>query len=159
MAFELASADEAFISRATRKVSLSVDIARPAQDVWSELTADNPMASYCRIISRIDWTSPRPFGVGTTRRVRVLGGLFVINESYVRWEEGHRKVFVGVRMNLPLIRRFAEDYVVEPIGVDRSRFTWTAAWEPTALGRPMAPVTRALFSSLVPDIRRHFTSP
>ncbi|HSI26499.1 MAG TPA: SRPBCC family protein [Aeromicrobium sp.] len=158
MAFELAPADEAFIAQAKSKVSVSVDIARPAQDVWSELTGDNPMASYCRIISRIDWTSPRPFGVGTTRRVRVLGGLFVIDESYVRWEEGRRKSFIGVRMNLPLIRRFAEDYVVEPIGEDRSRFTWTAAWEPTALGRPMASVTRALFASLVPDIRRHFTS-
>src|SRR5690349_4592895 len=158
MAFELAPADEDFIAQAKSKVSLSVDIARPAQDVWSELTADNPMASYCRIISRIDWTSPRPFGVGTTRRVRVLGGMFVIDESYVRMEEGRRKSFIGVRMNLPLIRRFAEDYVVEPIGEDSSRFTWTAAWEPTALGRPMASVTRALFASLVPDIRRHFTS-
>jgi hypothetical protein len=158
MAFELASPDEDFIAQAKSKVSLSVDVGRPAQDVWRELTADSPMASYCRIISRIDWTSPRPFGVGTTRRVRVLGGMFVIDERYVRWEEGRRKSFVGVGMNLPLLRRFAEDYVVEPVGDDRSRFTWTAAWEPTAFGRPMAPVTRALFASLVPDIRSHFTS-
>jgi len=158
MPFELAATDEDFIAQARGKVSMSVDVARPAEDVWQDLTTGNPMASYCRIISRIDWTSPRPFGVGTTRTVRVLGAMFVIDESYVRWDEGHRKVFVGVRMNLPLIRRFAEDYVVVPIGVDRSRFTWTAAWEPTALGRPMAPVTWALFSSLVPDIRRHFAS-
>ena len=156
MSFDLAATDETFIHQASRRVGLSVEVARPAHDVWESLTADDPMSSYCRITSRIDWTSPRPFTTGTTRTVRVLGGLFVIDESYVRWEEGRRKVFVGVRMNLPLIHRFAEDYLVEPMGSDRSRFTWTAVWEPTALGRPMEPVTHGLFSSLVPDIRRHF---
>jgi hypothetical protein len=156
VAFEMTTADEDFIHQATTRVGLSVDVARPAQVVWDDLTMDNPMSSYCRIISRIDWTSPRPFSAGTTRTVRVLGGLFVFDESYVRWEEGRRKVFVGVRTNLPLLRRFAEDYLVEPTGPATSRFTWTAVWEPTALGRPLEPVTHALFSSLVPDIRRHF---
>ena len=156
MAFDLAATDETFIHQASRRVGVSVDVARPAQDVWDDLTVDRPMSSYCRIISRIDWTSPRPFTVGTTRTVSVLGGLFVIDESYVRWDEGRRKVFVGVGMNLPVIRRFAEDYLVEPVGADRSRFTWTAVWEPTTLGRPLEPVTHALFASLVPDIRRHF---
>lgn len=152
----MAPTDEDLIHQASRRVGLSVDVARPAQAVWESLTADDPMSSYCRIISRIDWTSPRPFTAGTTRTVRVLGGLFVIDESYVRWEEGRRKVFVGVRMNLPLIRRFAEDYLVEPMGPDRSRFTWTAVWEPTTLGRPTDSITHALFGSLVPDIKRHF---
>jgi hypothetical protein len=157
MAHTLAATDEHFIARATHRVGVTVDISQPAEVVWADLTRDDPMR-YCRIISRIDWTSPRPFAAGTTRTVRVLRGLFVIDERYVRWEEGRRKVFVGVGMNLPVLRRFAEDYVVEPVGADRSRFTWTAAWEPTALGRPTGPVTRALFASLVPDIRRHFSA-
>jgi hypothetical protein len=154
----MAATDEDFIHQASRRVGLSVDVARPASSVWDDLTVDDPMASYCRIISRIDWTSPRPFTTGTTRTVRSPGGLFVFDERYVRWEEGRRKVFVGVRMNLPLIRRFAEDYLVEPMGPDRSRFTWTAVWEPTALGRPIDAVTHALLSTLVPDIRRHFAA-
>jgi len=158
MSFGMAATDENFIHQASRRVGLSVDVARPATAVWDDLTVDDPMSSYCRIISRIDWTSPRPFTAGTTRTVRVLGGLFVFDESYVRWEEGRRKVFIGVRTNLPLIRRFAEDYLVEPTGAGRCRFTWTAVWEPTVLGRPLEPVTHALFSSLVPDIRRHFTA-
>ena len=157
MSFDMAATDEDFIHQAPRRVGLTVDVARPAHVVWDDLVADDPM-TYCRIISRIDWTSPRPFKTGTTRTVRVLGGLFVFDESYVRWEDGRRKGFVGVRSNLPLTRRFAEDYLVEPVGDDRCRFTWTAVWEPTALGRPLEPVTHALFSSLVPDIRHHFTA-
>src|SRR5688500_5247244 len=114
MPFDLPATDEDFIHQApsSRRVGVSVAVARPASVVWDDLTADDPMASYCRIISRIDWTSPRPFTSGTTRTVRVLGGLFVIDERYVRWDEGRRKVFVGVGMNLPLLRRFAEDYLV-----------------------------------------------
>ncbi len=157
MSFEMAPTDEDFIHQAPRRVGLSVDVAQPAHVVWDDLVADDPM-SYCRIISRIDWTSSRPFSAGTTRTVRVVGGLFVFDESYVRWEDGRRKVFVGVRSNLPLTRRFAEDYLVEPVGADRCRFTWTAVWEPTALGRPLEPVTHALFASLVPDISRHFAA-
>ena len=157
MSFVMAPTDEDFIHQAPRRVGLSVHVAQPAHVVWDDLVADDPM-SYCRIISRIDWTSSRPFSAGTTRTVRVLGGLFVFDESYVRWEDERRKVFVGVRSNLPLTRRFAEDYLVEPLGDDRCRFTWTAVWEPTALGRPLEPVTHALFSSLVPDIRRHFAA-
>ena len=157
MHFDLAATSEDFIHQAPRRVGLTVDVAQPAHVVWDDLVADHPM-TYGRIISRIDWTSPRPFSAGTTRTVRVLGGLFVFDENYVRWEEGRRKVFVGVRSNLPLTRRFAEDYLVEPVGADRCRFTWTAVWEPTALGRPLEPVTHALFSSLVPDIRRHFAA-
>lgn len=158
MRFQLAATDEEFLATARSRVHVAVDVERPAQQVWDELTADNPMASYCRIISGIEWTSPRPFGVGTTRTVRVLGGLFAFDERYLRWEDGRRKVFVGVAMNLPLIRRFAEDYLVEPVGTDRSRFNWTAVWEPTAAGRAMEPVTHALFASLVRDLRRHFAS-
>jgi hypothetical protein len=130
MSFDMAATDEDFIHQAPRRVGLTVDVAQPAHVVWGDLVADDPM-SYCRIISRIDWTSPRPFSAGTTRTVRVLGGLFVFDESY---------------------------YLVEPVGADRCRFTWTAVWEPTALGRPLEPVTHALFSSLVPDISRHFAA-
>ncbi len=157
MSFDMAATDEDFIHQAPRRVGLTVDVAQPAHVVWGDLVADDPM-SYCRIISRIDWTSPRPFSAGTTRTVRVLGGLFVFDESYVRWEDGRRKVFVGVRSNLPLTRRFAEDYLVAPVAADRCRFTWTAVWEPTALGRPLDPVTHALFASLGPDISRHFAA-
>ena len=64
MSFGMAATDESFIHQTSRRVGLSVDVARPAQAVWDDLTADDPMSSYCRIISRIDWTSPRPFAAG-----------------------------------------------------------------------------------------------
>ncbi len=87
---------------------------RPAEEAWAELTAENPLA-WCSVIDAVRWTSPRPFGVGTTWTVTSLHGANVLDERFFRWEEGRRKSFYAVRSSGPLFRRFAEDYVVEPV--------------------------------------------
>jgi hypothetical protein len=152
----MAPTDESFFRDAKRRVVVDVTVARPAADVWAELTEDDPMSEYCRAISSITWTSERPFGIGTTRTTRVLGGLIKLEERYPHWDEGRRKVFVGVRTVPPTLRRVAEEYLVEPIDANHCRFRWTAVWEPTALGRPIVPVGHAVFASIARDIRRHF---
>src|SRR5688500_18404185 len=101
----MAATDETFLLDASRRVVVDVIVGRPASAVWAELTEDAPMSSYCRAISDITWTSARPFGVGTTRTTRVLGGLIALDERYIQWDEGRRKVFVGVRTRPPVLRR------------------------------------------------------
>ena len=152
----MAATDESFFRDAKRRVVVDVTVARSAADVWAELTEDDPMSAYCRAISSITWTSERPFGVGTTRTTRVLGGLIKLEERYPHWDEGRRKVFVGVRTVPPTLRRVAEEYLVEPIDADHCRFRWTAVWEPTALGLPIGPIGRAVFASIARDLERHF---
>ena len=61
----------------------------------------------------------------------MLGGLTRIDERYPVWEEGRRKVFVGVRTTPPTLRRLSEEYLVLPIG-------------------------HAVFASIARDVRRHF---
>jgi hypothetical protein len=75
----------------------AMEIARPAPAVWSELVADRALG-WCRALAGAEWTSPRPFGVGTTRNMRVAGAL-VIRENFFRWEEGRRKSFYVVEAN------------------------------------------------------------
>ncbi|WP_320671936.1 SRPBCC family protein [Patulibacter defluvii] len=155
MAYTLAPTDETFLASAPKRFQETFAIARPASEVWNDLTKDGTL-DWCRALSGLTWTSPRPFGVGTTRQVKVLRGLLALDERYVVWEEGRRKAFVGVRANLPLIKRIAEDYVVEPDGEGACRFTWTVAVEPTAVGRPGGPLNAAIFASLFKDTRRHY---
>ena len=85
-----------------------------------------------------------------------LYGLLVIDEYYFRWEEGRRQSFRVERSNLPLFRRFGEDYLVEPVTTGSCRFTWTIAADPTQLGRAMAPLTKSNVRGLFADTRRHF---
>jgi hypothetical protein len=151
----MAETDEAFLRESPRRVRVVVDINRPVASVWDELVGDDPM-SFCGGITAIRWTSARPFGVGTTRTATVLR-LLRVRERYVSWDDLHRKVFVGVGANLPVLRRFAEEYVVEPRDDDGCRFIWTAAWEPSAGTRFANRLNYAIFTWFARDIERHFS--
>lgn len=147
--------DETFFETAPLKLRGEFEASRPAAAVWAELTEPNPLG-WCRIINRIEWTSPQPYGVGTTRTVYSLAGTNVLRERFFRWEEGARKSFYVIEASVPLFRAFAEDYLVEPTGPDSCRFTWTIAAEPnrvTALGNPF---NKRLLGTLLTDTRKHF---
>jgi hypothetical protein len=147
--------DEEFFETAPFLLADTFEIPRSAAQVWAELTGENPL-SWCRLLRQVTWTSPRPFGVGATRTVRTVGDASVLHERFFRWEEGHRKSFYVLESSLPLFRRFAEDYLVEPAGEGACRFTWTIAVEPRPAARPANPVNRVVLSTLFSDTRRHF---
>ena len=151
MRFKNEPVDEAFFENAPSRIAETFAIARPAEQVWADLTADNPL-SWCRMIQRVEWTSPRPFGVGTTRTVRALAGAVVLRESFFRWEEGRRKSFYAVDATAPLFKRLAEDYLVVPDGESACRFTWTIAWEQRIPGP-----NKLLLGTLFRDTRRHYS--
>jgi hypothetical protein len=151
--FTAGPVDETFFDTAPVRLSETFDVPRPAAQVWADLTADNPLA-WCRIIRSITWTSPRPFGVDTTRTARSVGG--VINERYFLWEEGRRKSFYVVDASVPLFRRFAEDYLVEPTSETSCRFTWTIAFEAQPAARIANPGNRRLLGTLLRDTRKHY---
>jgi len=146
--------DEGFLTSAPARYSETFAITRPADEVWRELVSEKPL-DWCRALS-IRWTSERPFAVGTTRQAKVLRGAMKVQEHFFIWEEGRRHAFYVTEANLPVFRRFAEDYVVEPDGPDRCRLTWTLALEPTLLGRLGEPVNGLLFKRMFADTRRHF---
>ncbi len=146
--------DERFFTAAPSRYSETFAIARPAEEVWSGLVSDKPL-DWCRVLS-IRWTSQRPYGVGTTRQAKVLGGVSRVEEYFFIWEEGRRHAFYVTEANVPLFRRWAEDYVVEPDGPDRCRFTWTAALESTPLGRLGGLGNSILLKRLFAETRRHF---
>lgn len=154
MAFSCAPTDESFLTSAPKIYKGSWDIPLPAAAVWTDITSDNAL-HWCRALTKVTWTSAAPHGVGATKTVKVLG-LVSLDERYIAWEEGRRKVFVGERSNLPLFKRIAEDYVVEPTGDASCRFTWTIAVEPSAAGKPGGPLNAAIFNSFFKDTAKHY---
>jgi hypothetical protein len=153
--FAMRSVDARFFESAPVRLKDSFEVDRPASHVWAELTADDTLA-WCRALKDIRWTSPRPFGVGTTRVVRTRGALSVFDESFFRWEEGARMSFYVVRSRLPGFRSFAEDYLVEPISASACRFSWTIAYEPQGLARLMNAPNGLLLATVFSDTRRHY---
>ncbi len=87
----------------------------------------------------IEWTSSRPFGVGTTRTAS--RGRVVIEEYFLLWDSGRRMNFRFDRSSLPVVA-FAEDYLVVPTADDRCELHWSYAYEWRG---PLAPVAAPLF--------------
>ena len=155
--FKLQPCSEDFLGSGPGRQVGVFEVDQPAASVWEQLTSDDTL-SWCRALSDVSWTSPRPFGQGTTRTVRTPLGVLVLKEVYFRWEEGHRKSFYVDQATLPLFRRFAEDYLVEEISPSSCRFTWIVASEPTPAARPGAALNGVIARRLFADTARHFNA-
>ncbi|MBJ8345439.1 SRPBCC family protein [Antrihabitans sp. YC2-6] len=154
--FDLEPCDEDFVATAPYRYVYPIELPVAPEEVWAGLTADQPL-KWCKLLSG-GYTSDRPFGVGTTRTVK-LARLLTLRERFDVWEEGRRHGFQVEQMNAPMFRRFAEDYLVEPTPVG-CRFTWTFAFEPGTLTKPAGPLNRPInkvvYDSLVRDTSKHF---
>jgi hypothetical protein len=148
----LPAVDEAFLASAPSRFVETIGVALPAGTVWAELTRDGTLG-WCRGLE-ITWLSPRPLGVGTKRQARLLGVLRV-QEEYFIWEEGRRMAFFVTAVRPAAYRRSAEDYVVEALGPDRCRFTWTLAFELTLLGKLNSPLSALIIKRMFADTRHH----
>ena len=154
----LEPADADFLASAPHVFRYQKRFAAPPEQVWESLISDESLAPWSPLIRKVTWTSPRPFGVGTTREASLYGGGSV-RERYFAWDEGHSHAFYVYESSLPIFRRFAEDYVVEPDG-DGTLFTWVVAQEPKRAWavpfKVIAPVMMAGFGRIPSGGQKYF---
>ncbi|WP_102144823.1 SRPBCC family protein [Mycobacterium hubeiense] len=157
--FPVESADADFLASAPHIFRFHKRFSAPPEKVWESLASDASLSAWGPSVKEVKWTSPRPFGVGTTREVALVGGPRV-QERFFRWDEGRGYSFEVTKANAPMFRRMAEDYTVEPDGGVGTLFTWTVAIEPKPAFkvpfRVLAPVVKAAFGRLASDGQRYF---
>ncbi|TNE84861.1 MAG: SRPBCC family protein [Deltaproteobacteria bacterium] len=80
-------------------------------------------------IGKVIWTSPKPYGVGTTRTVVFWGGTEVY-EEFVAWDAPREMAFTFNGTSEEIWNSFGEHYRVEetPGGC---KLTWTVGYDPT----------------------------
>lgn len=92
----------------------------------------------------VEWTSPPPLGVGSTRTVR--GHRQTIEECVLAWEPGKRMCLRYDRATLPLAAS-AEDYIIRPITDSTCELTWHYAFEWAGWAGPvLGPLFGAAFA-------------
>lgn len=92
-------------------------------------------------ITDVEWTSPLPLEVGSTRTVRMWGGL-VGYERFIAWEPPRRMAFRFDRTVSGGPAAFAEDYVVTDLGEGRALVEWAMAMTLTGPSAALSGVTR-----------------
>jgi polyketide cyclase/dehydrase/lipid transport protein len=160
--YSLEPVDENIFATAAQIYRFPIRLRVSPERVWESLASDESIAAWpAAYLRRLTWTSPRPFGVGTTREVVMPMGLMTVRERFFRWDEGKGYSFYVEAANRPGLRHFAEDYVVEADG-DGALLTWTAAIDAKGRLAPvttmLGPVNKRVFGLFVPAARKYFAA-
>ncbi|MGB1087269.1 MAG: SRPBCC family protein, partial [Alphaproteobacteria bacterium] len=88
--------------------TVTFDLPFSAADAFTALGNADSWKAWMDL--EVTWTSPQPFGVGTTRTVIAAGQS--MDEEFFAWDEGKRMAFCFVEGGLP-VKAMIEDYVLE----------------------------------------------
>ncbi len=122
-----------FIQSAPFRFSNTVDLAITGEQLFEVLADADAWPKWAKAITKVTWTSPKPFGVGTTRTVDMLGGLRG-DEEFLAWEPNSYLAFRFNACSSSVVAAFAEEYRIMPIP-GGCRLTWTVAQKPAGLAR------------------------
>jgi uncharacterized protein YndB with AHSA1/START domain len=142
-----------FDTAAVRIVS-EVTVDATAAEVFACLEDADAWPKWAPAITHVEWTSPRPFGLGTTRTVSMVGGM-VGEEAFIAWEPDRRMAFYFTHANMPAAA-FAEDYTLTDMGRGRVRVRWVMAMTPMGASKRTMPLVTPILAAACRWMLRRF---
>lgn len=121
-------ADLTFLDRAKVKATNTAVLPVPAEKAFAVLRDADAWPKWFGGMNKVVWTSPEPFGVGTTRSVWL--GPLRVDEHFFDWVENERFAFYFTGTNLPFVKTLVEEYQLHALDGDRCEFTYTVAYDP-----------------------------
>ncbi|SOJ54732.1 hypothetical protein MSIMFB_02225 [Mycobacterium simulans] len=149
--------DLSFIETAPIVFRNSVDLAITPEQLFEVLADAESWPRWAKVITKVTWTSPEPYGAGTTRTVEMRGGI-VGDEEFLTWEPFTHVAFRFNKCSTRAVAAFAEDYRVEVIP-GGCRLTWTMAQQPAGPSRlamrVFAPVINLALRQFLKNLRSY----
>lgn len=147
-----------FISEAPFRFVSTVDLAITPEQVFEVLSDAESWPHWASAITKVTWTSPQPYGVGTTRTVHMRGGI-IGDEEFLSWEPHSHMAFRFNQASTNSIAAFAEDYWVVPTA-GGCNLTWVMAMKPKGTAARLGmtagrPVMGWLFQRFLYNLRRY----
>jgi carbon monoxide dehydrogenase subunit G len=147
-----------FDDRAPFRFVSTVDLAITPEQLFEVLADAESWPQWATAITKVTWTSPEPFGAGTTRTVHMRGGI-VGDEEFLVWEPHSHMAFRFNEASTGSIAAFAEDYRVVPTA-GGCHLTWVMAMEPQGIAARMGmalgrPVMAWMFQRFLYNLRRY----
>ncbi len=153
MKFKCKSVDMDFLERAPVRFVNEIELDASPKDVFTIFEDATAWREWIKEIISVEWTNPRPYGVGTTRTVK--GSLLTFNEYFFVWEQNKRFAFYVTDVSLPMFKAFAEDYRLEDLGNNRCKFIYTVCLEPNFLMRLGSSFVLKLYDKLFQKITKN----
>ncbi len=116
---------EYFENAATLYKATEIVTATPDQIFEVFLDAD-AWVEFAMPIEKVEWTSPFPLEVGSTRSVHMMGDI-VGHEEFIAWEHGKRMAFRFNEVSGADMPAFGEDYIVTDLGDGTCKVEWIMA--------------------------------
>lgn len=146
---------DGWIDTAPVRLVNTVHVQAAPERIWAALEDAAAWPRWANVITRVEWTSPAPFGVGTTRTVTMRGGM-VGYEEFIAWEPPARMGFRFNEASMDGVRAFAERYTLESQPDGGTRVTWVMAMQPKGVSKPIVALTRVPMRLLFGRMLRRF---
>lgn len=117
-----------FLEKAPVKFVNEVELAASPDQVFAIFENAEAWPHWYKEIVKVEWHSLKPYGVGTTRTVKLT--TITAKEYFLVWEQNKRFAFYFTEMSMPLVKALLEEYRLEDLGDHRSKFIYTVCLEP-----------------------------
>jgi len=149
---DLQQVDDRYVDTAPHRFSNSVDLAITPEQLFETFLDAESWPRWVSSLTSVTWTSPQPFGPGTTRTVG-LRGRIVGDEEFFTWDAPTRIAFRFNAASTRLVTAFSERYDVVPTP-DGCRLTWSVGVDLAGPRRAAAACRPVVNAVLKGDLRR-----
>ena len=136
-----------FFDTAPLRIRSVLEVKCTPEVLFETLRGDTVWTEWASVIQGVRWTSDKPYAKNATRDVSLTGGMMV-RELFFHWEENERIAFYVTESTIPNLDKFAEDYIVERLGTNETRLTWTVAIENRGFMRYLNPVIAPIMKQI-----------
>jgi uncharacterized protein YndB with AHSA1/START domain len=131
-----------FLQSAPLRLSFAGTLQAPPKAVFDAVARDvAALPRWYGAVATAEYGGAEPPGVGTKRRVKLIGGV-AFHEEVIAWDDPHRYAYQIERTTVPGVRAMAEQWAVLETS-QGTRLVWTmavdAAPPAVTLARSMAP--------------------
>ena len=144
--FKCKEVDLSFLETAPIKFVNIVTLDSTPQRVFEVFEDPKAWPRWFKDIIKVEWTTPKPFGVGTTRVVTLK--TMKAYEKFFIWETGKRFAFYFTATSIPFAKAFCEDYQLEELGDGKTKFTYTVVYEPNLLLKMTGPIVKLILGNM-----------
>jgi uncharacterized protein YndB with AHSA1/START domain len=133
------SEDLSFVDRAPVVARAETTVPAAPAAIWPAFADARAWVEWFTGVKDAHYTSPPPYGLGSTRFVHVLG--LKVDETILAFDPAERFAFRVDAGNLPVLEALVEVVTLEPVGAG-TRVVYRQAFEPKWWLRPLVPLLR-----------------